>query len=134
IFHHSFSSFINIPNSSTECCEWPGISCDPSGLGRVVGLDLSFEWITGGGGIDDSTTLFSFTYLEELDLSGNEFNTSIPAAIGNLTNLRYLRLSYLSFYGRVPVDISRLSNLVSLDLSCRENYPKLEIPNLALLG
>ncbi|CAN1813400.1 Receptor-like protein 6 [Linum perenne] len=112
-------------NASTDCCEWPGISCDPGGLGRVIGLDLSREWITGGGGLDDSTALFSLQYLESLDLSNNEFNTTIPAAIGNLTNLRYLYLSSAGFFGKIPTSISQLTSLISLDLSCWD--PKLKI-------
>ncbi|CAN1813403.1 Receptor-like protein 7 [Linum perenne] len=117
-------------NASTDCCEWPGISCDPGGLGRVIGLDLSREWITGGGGLDDSTALFSLQYLESLDLSNNEFNTTIPAAIGNLTNLRYLYLSSAGFFGKIPTSISQLTSLISLDLSCWD--PKLKISNLTL--
>ncbi|CAN0865160.1 Receptor-like protein 43 [Linum grandiflorum] len=102
-------------NASTDCCQWPGISCDLGGLGRVVGLDLSQEWITGGG-LDNSTPLF---------------NTSIPAAIGNLTNLRYLNLSSAGFYGQIPAAISQLTNLVSLHLSAQNL--QLENPNLAQL-
>ncbi|CAN1813396.1 Receptor-like protein 6 [Linum perenne] len=124
-------------NESTDCCEWPGISCDVGGLGRVIGLDLSFESITGGEGLDDSTALFSLQYLESLDLSGNKFNTTIPAAIGNLTNLRYLDLSYAGFFGKIPTSISELTSLTSLRLSCQDYLscwdPKLKISNLTLL-
>ncbi|CAN1190309.1 Receptor-like protein Cf-9 homolog [Linum perenne] len=120
-------------NVSTDCCEWPGISCDLGGLGRVIGLDLSFEEITGGEGLDDSTALFSLRYLERLDLSYNKFNTTIPAAIGNLTNLRYLNLSCAGFFGKIPTSISQLTNLTSLRLSCPNCNPKLKISNLTLL-
>ncbi|CAN1168371.1 Receptor-like protein 7 [Linum perenne] len=105
-------------NVSTDCCEWPGISCDVGGLGRVIGLDLSGEWINGGGGLDDSMTLFSLQYLERLDLSYNEFNTTIPAALANLTNLRYMDLSNADFFGKIPASISQLTSLTSLNLSC----------------
>ncbi|CAN0865164.1 Receptor-like protein Cf-9 homolog [Linum grandiflorum] len=117
-------------NASTDCCEWPGIYCDPGGLGRVVELDLSHEGITGGG-LDNSTALFSLHYLEKLDLSYNEFNTSIPAALANLTNLRYLYVYNAGFYGQIPAAISKLTNLISLDLSYQNL--KVENPNLALL-
>ncbi|CAN1759065.1 Receptor-like protein 7 [Linum perenne] len=118
-------------NMSTDCCEWPGISCDLGGLGRVIGLDLSQKWITGGEGLDDFTALFSLQYLESLDLSDNEFNTTIPATLGNLTNLRYLDLSYAGFFGKIPTSISQLTCLTSLRLSCQD--PKLKISNLTLL-
>ncbi|CAN0865178.1 Receptor-like protein 9DC3 [Linum grandiflorum] len=130
-FYHSLSEKLVGWNSSIECCEWPGISCDPGGLGRVVGLDLSFEDITGGGELYNSTALFSLTYLEELDLSENYFNTSIPAALGNLTNLRYLDLYNAGFYGQIPAAISQLTNLIRLHLSSQNL--KVENPNLALL-
>ncbi|CAN1168375.1 Receptor-like protein 6 [Linum perenne] len=121
-------------NVSTDCCEWPGISCDVGGLGRVIGLDLSGEWINGGGGLDDSMTLFSLQYLERLDLSYNEFNTTIPAALANLTNLRYMDLSNADFFGKIPASISQLTSLTSLNLSCWVScVKKLEISNLALL-
>ncbi|CAN1190307.1 Receptor-like protein 11 [Linum perenne] len=105
-------------NVSIDCCEWPGISCDPGGLGQVISLDLNSHMITGGEGLDDSTALFSLRYLEHLDLSYNRFNTTIPAAIGNLTNLRYLDLSYADFFGKIPTSISQLTSLISLNLSC----------------
>ncbi|CAN1344931.1 Receptor-like protein 50 [Linum perenne] len=121
-------------NVSIDCCEWPGISCDLGGLGRVIGLDLSSEEITGEKGLDDSTALFSLQYLESLDLSYNEFNTTIPVALGNLTNLRYLNLSYAGFFGKIPTSISQLTSLISLNLSCSTScVKKLEIANLALL-
>ncbi|CAN1180010.1 Receptor-like protein 12 [Linum perenne] len=122
-------------NASTDCCEWPGISCDPGGLGRVIGFHLNNEGITrgGGGGLNNSTALFSLRYLEYLDLSHNKFNTTIPAALGNLTNLRYLDLSHADFFGPIPASISQLTSLTSLNLSCLNCYLKLEIPNLSLI-
>ncbi|CAN1759064.1 Receptor-like protein 50 [Linum perenne] len=119
-------------NVSTDCCEWPGISCDVGGLGQVIGLDLSGEWINGGGGLDDSMTLFSLQYLERLDLSYNEFNTTIPAPIANLTNLRYLDLYYAGFFGKISTSISELTCLTSLRLSCEDCNPRLKISNLTL--
>ncbi|CAN1266243.1 Receptor-like protein 43 [Linum perenne] len=105
-------------NASTDCCEWPGISCDPGGLGRVIGFHLNNEGITrgGGGGLNNSTALFSLRYLEYLDLSHNKFNTTIPAALGNLTNLRYLDLSHADFFGPIPASISQLQSLSRLEL------------------
>ncbi|CAN1190316.1 Receptor-like protein 35 [Linum perenne] len=122
-------------NASTDCCEWPGISCDLGGLGRVIGLDLSNEYgISKRGVLDDSTTLFHLQYLERLDLSNNDFDTIIPAALGNLTNLRYMDLSNAGFFGKIPASISLLKSLISLNLSCLTScVKKLEIANLAVL-
>ncbi|CAN1815677.1 Receptor-like protein 7 [Linum perenne] len=140
-FSRSFSQKLVEWNASTECCEWPGIRCDSGGLGRVIGLNLSYESITGGGGLDNSVALFNLQYLKVLDLSFNHFNTTVPAALANLTNLRYLNLSAGSFFGQVPASISRMTSLVGLDLSSQDYYSysgfapqlKLEKPNLALL-
>ncbi|CAN0927840.1 Receptor-like protein 7 [Linum grandiflorum] len=120
-------------DSSVDCCDWPGVGCDLGGLGRVIRLNLSNEMITGG--FDTSMALFSLQYLQVLDLSFNNFNTTVPAGFGNLTNLRYLNLSNAGFFGQIPADISGLTNLVGLDLSMLY-FPgvpslKLEDPNLA---
>ncbi|CAN1266245.1 Receptor-like protein 12 [Linum perenne] len=127
-------------NASTDCCEWPGISCDPGGLGRVIGFHLNNEGITrgGGGGLNNSTALFSLRYLEYLDLSHNKFNTTIPAALGNLTNLRYLDLSHADFFGPIPASISQnlkvlslsdcsLSGPIDLSLSKLQSLSRLEL-------
>ncbi|CAN1184526.1 Receptor-like protein 43 [Linum perenne] len=132
-FSRSFSQKLVEWNASTECCEWPGIRCDSGVLGRVIGLNLSYESITGGGGIDNSVALFNLQYLKVLDLSFNHFNTTVPAALANLTNLRYLNLSAGSFFGQVPASFSRMTSLVGLDLSRFAPRLKLEKPNLALL-
>ncbi|CAN1814775.1 Receptor-like protein 7 [Linum perenne] len=132
-FNHSLSQKLVRWNASTECCDWPGIRCDPGGLGHVIGLDLSNEFIIegGGGGLHNSLALFSLRYLEDLDLSYNYFNTTIPAAVGDLTKLRYLELSSAGFFGEIPAAISQLTSLITLDLSF--NDLKLENQNLALL-
>ncbi|CAN1190311.1 Receptor-like protein 35 [Linum perenne] len=102
---------------SIDCCEWPGISCDHGGLGRVIGLDLSFQEITGGEGLDDFTALFSLQYLERLDLFNNEFNTTIPAALGNLTNLsgrkyqQLFSLIHLSSFTILAIEIVQFKNI-----------------------
>ena len=76
--------------SSVDCCVWAGVTCDDSGLGRVIGLNLSDESISGG--IENSGSLFSLQYLQNLNLSYNNFNTSIPTSFANLTSLRFLNL------------------------------------------
>ncbi|KAJ6750360.1 hypothetical protein OIU85_000939 [Salix viminalis] len=119
-------------NSTPDCCEWPGIACDDGGSGRVISLDLSSEGINGG--LDDSSGLFSLQFLQNLNLSFNSFNTTLPARFANLTDLISLKLSNAGFIGQIPNDISKLTKLVSLDLSTNSFLGlKLEKPNLATL-
>ncbi|XP_031095474.1 receptor-like protein 7 [Ipomoea triloba] len=119
-------------NQSTDCCHWHGVKCDK--LSRVIGLSLENETIVS---IDNSSSLFSLQYIEELNLGFNFFNSSpIPVQMYNLTNLRCLNLSEAGFGGQIPNGISRLTRLVTLDLSTRfvVGRPlKLENPNLKLL-
>ncbi|KAK0584066.1 hypothetical protein LWI29_007062 [Acer saccharum] len=119
---------------NTECCNWSGVYCD--GGGRVTGLNLSFESISGG--IENSTGLFSLQHLRSLDLAYNRFNASqIPSRFANLTNLTYLNLSNAGFVGQIPTAISRMTRLVTLDLSTFSfsgiGLLKLENPNLKVL-
>ncbi|XP_021801680.1 leucine-rich repeat receptor-like serine/threonine-protein kinase BAM2 [Prunus avium] len=102
-------------NSSTDCCSWLGVTCSTDG--RAVGLDLSRESISGG--IDNSSSLFNLQHLQSLSLADNRFgyDSSIPSAIGKLTNLRYLNLSNNEYSGKIPIEISLLTRLVVLDIS-----------------
>ncbi|KAK6137869.1 hypothetical protein DH2020_028377 [Rehmannia glutinosa] len=81
--------------------------------------------------------LFSFTYLEKLNLALNNFNnTQIPKGIQNLKYLSHLNLSNAGFGGQVPFELSLMKRLVSLDIS--SVFPgiqplKVENPNLKLL-
>ncbi|KAL5539827.1 hypothetical protein UlMin_042294 [Ulmus minor] len=111
------------PNS--DCCSWEGVTCKE---GHVTGLDLSFEGISAG---IENSTLFNLQSLENLDLSLNRFNSTIPARVGNLTTLNYLNLSNAGFMGQIPIDISHLTSLITLDLSV--SLLKLEKPSLFML-
>ncbi|KAJ6865339.1 hypothetical protein NC651_035805 [Populus alba x Populus x berolinensis] len=134
VFDQSSSAKLVKWNSTSDCCEWPGITCD-EGSGRVISLDLSFESITGG--LDDSSGLFSLQFLQSLNLSFNSFDTALPVGFANLTDLISLNLSTAGFTGQIPNDFSKLTRLVSLDLSALY-FPgspalKLEKPNFATL-
>ncbi|PRQ37462.1 putative leucine-rich repeat-containing, plant-type, leucine-rich repeat domain, L [Rosa chinensis] len=133
IFDSSVSSKLIFWNSSVDCCSWVGVTC--SAKGRVVGLDISGEFISSS--IDSSSSLFHLQHLQSLNLACNDFNGSqIPAAIGKLTNLKYLNLSSAEFFGQIPIEISKLTRLVILDIS--ENFSirgplRLQKPNLSML-
>ncbi|KAI7737361.1 LOW QUALITY PROTEIN: hypothetical protein M8C21_028824, partial [Ambrosia artemisiifolia] len=115
-------------NTSTDCCDWNGVTCDHS-TGDVIGLDLSCGMLQGT--IHPNTTLFHLPHLQRLNLASNDFNNSqLPAEIGRLSNsLTHLNISRCRFSRKVPTDISHLHKLVSLDLSSNWNgtdYLKLE--------
>ncbi|KAM3689860.1 hypothetical protein ACJW30_09G077000 [Castanea mollissima] len=103
--------------------------------GRVIGLNLFNESITAG--LDNSSSLFSLKYLENLNLAYNCFNSPIPTEFRKLKNLSYLNLSNACFAGQIPNAISSLTRLVTLDLSTlyflADSMLKLEDPNLAML-
>ncbi|XP_057998031.1 receptor-like protein 7 isoform X2 [Hevea brasiliensis] len=134
-FNQSKSTKLVAWNYNADCCGWAGVTCDKGGLGHVTGLDLSNESISGG--IDKSDAIFSLQYLQILDLSFNNFNTSFPAGFASLTRLISLNLSYAGFMGQIPIEISTMTKLVTLDLSMlyyrRVRSLKLEKPNLATL-
>ncbi|KAF5771089.1 putative leucine-rich repeat-containing, plant-type, leucine-rich repeat domain superfamily [Helianthus annuus] len=103
-------------NTSTDCCDWNGVTCDHS-TGDVVGLDLSCGMVQGI--IHPNTTLFHLPRLQKLNLAYNDFTDSqLPPDIGMLSSsLTHLNISNCGFTGQVPADISHLRKLVSLDLS-----------------
>ncbi|KAK8561616.1 hypothetical protein V6N13_149221 [Hibiscus sabdariffa] len=119
-------------NQGTDCCSWDGIICDTSG--RVIGLDLSYQSISGE--INNLNSLFRLQHLQQLNLAYNTFVSEFPSGFGNLTNLRYLKLSNAGFTGQIPVGISYLTKLVTLDLSVSPLFTpaflKLEQPDLKM--
>ncbi|CAL5390297.1 unnamed protein product [Camellia sinensis] len=54
--------------------------------------------------------------LQFLDLFGCNFSGSIPASLGNLTQITYLDFGSNSFGGQIPLSISNLANLNTLCL------------------
>nr|GFB58752.1 leucine-rich repeat-containing protein [Tanacetum cinerariifolium] len=102
-------------NTSTDCCNWNGVSCDYS-TGDVIDLDLSHGMLKGT--IHPNTSLFNLPRLQRLDLSFNNFSGSqIPREIGRFANsLTHLSLASCSFSGQVPPNITLLHKLVSLNL------------------
>ncbi|GKA89058.1 leucine-rich repeat-containing protein [Tanacetum coccineum] len=103
-------------NTSTDCCNWKGVTCDDS-TGDVVGLDVSCGMLKGT--IHPNSSLFNLPHLQKLNLAYNYFDGSqIPREIGKFSNsLTHLNLSDCLFSGQVPPDITLLHKLVSLDLS-----------------
>ncbi|XP_041028213.1 receptor-like protein 7 [Juglans microcarpa x Juglans regia] len=133
VFNNSLSTKLVHWNKSTGCCSWEGVTCRE---GRVIGLDLSSESISGG--LDNSSSLFSLQHLQNLCLAYNIFNyAQIPSGFDKLTSLRHLSLSNVAFAGQIPIELSSLTRLVILNLSTL-HFPgipllKLENPNLEML-
>ncbi|KAA8517447.1 hypothetical protein F0562_017740 [Nyssa sinensis] len=131
-FSSSSSTKLVLWNQSSDCCLWDGVTCNTAG--RVIGLDLNNESISGG--FDELSSLFSLQFLQSLNLAFNRFNfTQIPNGFGNLTSLTYLNLSNAGFAGQIPTEFSSMTRLVTLDLSTL--FPgihplKLENPNLTM--
>ncbi|KAK9025615.1 hypothetical protein V6N11_038476 [Hibiscus sabdariffa] len=99
----------------TDCCLWDGVKCDTE-TGNVVGLDLSCSCIIGP--LPSNSTLFLLRHLHQLDLSNNDFRSSLVASqFGQFANLIHLNISGSGFTGTIPLTISHLSKLESLDLS-----------------
>ncbi|KAK9221122.1 hypothetical protein WN944_009547 [Citrus x changshan-huyou] len=122
-----------------DCCSWDGVTCD-SATGHVNGLDLSCSWLHGN--IPSNSSLFFLPRLRKLNLAYNDFNYSeissgftaqfpsltllnlswsnlagsIPASLGNITQLVSLVLSYNNFSGHIPSSFSNLQQLHHLDL------------------
>ncbi|KAF8049633.1 hypothetical protein N665_2164s0009 [Sinapis alba] len=110
----SYSKTESWGNSSTDCCNWDGVTCDIKS-GKVIGLDLSCSCLYGP--FQPNSSLFRLKHLTTLNLAYNNFTLSpIPAKFNNLILLQTLNLSESSLKGHIPKEILQLTNLVSLDL------------------
>lgn len=135
-------------NISTNCCTWPGISCNSSfsrGLNdsltsnRVVKMELGKKSLSGKlseaiGNLDQLRTLnlshnflrdelpaslFRLPNLEVLDLSSNDFSDRFPAAI-DLPSIQSMNISQNHLEGPIPVGICGKSTRIQV-LNLAEN-------------
>ncbi|EOA39546.1 hypothetical protein CARUB_v10008162mg, partial [Capsella rubella] len=101
--------------NKSDCCSWDGITCAAKS-GKVIGLDLSFNYLYGK--LESNSSLFKLLHLRDLNLTGNNFTgSSIPAEFDKLMRLETLDLSDSSLSGQIPVNLLQLTKLVSLHLS-----------------
>ncbi|XP_051137108.1 receptor-like protein EIX1 [Andrographis paniculata] len=113
-----------------DCCTWEGITCDEI-TGYVVKLHIRcvlFSHCLTSESLDPS--LLDLKYLNSLDLSGNNFQSSMipeflgsmkqlhyqtPCFLQNMTSLRFLDLSH-NQYSSWSTHVIRLRHLVDLNL------------------
>ncbi|KAK4774621.1 hypothetical protein SAY86_009556 [Trapa natans] len=101
-------------NSSSNCCDWPGVLCNSS-TGRVVRLVLGSRRLKGNlRAVEPSFR--SLDQLQVVNLSRNLLKESIPDSILRLPNLEVIDLSYNEFSGPVPMTFD-LPSLRFFDIS-----------------
>ncbi|KAI5010743.1 hypothetical protein ZWY2020_012880 [Hordeum vulgare] len=93
-------------------CNWTGVVCSYGNPGRVAGLELEGESLSG----EITPSLGNLTYLMILNLSSNGFSGQLPS-LNQLHELVILDLSNNSFYGIIPDSFMNCSNLKGVDLS-----------------
>nr|GMD76266.1 MDIS1-interacting receptor like kinase 2-like [Ipomoea batatas] len=110
----------SLSNLRSLCSNWRGIVCNNSDGAAVSEINLPYARLSGTLHHLDFT---SFSRLTGFDISGNNFNGSIPPAIGNLPDLigklrelQYLNLSCNNFSGVFPHQIGNLQKVWFLDL------------------
>ena len=91
--------------------QWAGVDVDH--LGRVVGLNLSFQQMAG----TIPSELGSLANLTTLDLCCNELSGPIPPELGNLTSLEQMYLFQNDLAGTIPPELGRLTGLKELRLN-----------------
>ncbi|GKD70854.1 MDIS1-interacting receptor like kinase 2-like protein, partial [Tanacetum coccineum] len=116
--------------NASDHCTWYGITCNEAG--SVVSIEINcgqyYYFSSDLGNLDfnmETLTLLSnlahlsltnLTKLVELDLSGNNFTSTIPSQIGNLKNLLHLDLSHNNFIGPIPSFLGSMFDLAHLNL------------------
>ena len=95
--------------------EWHGVTTDSDG--RVIALNLLSNSLDGAL----PAALGDLANLKFLDLGGgNQLTGPIPAALGDLTNLESLDLGSNQLTGPIPAALGDLTNLESLDLESNQ--------------
>ena len=91
--------------------EWYGVLTDSEG--RVIDLRLYGNNLVGS----IPAVLGNLSNLRSLYLSDNQLTGDIPAELGNLSQLEDLNLQINQLTGSIPIELGNLSNLRSLYLS-----------------
>ncbi len=91
--------------------QWYGVSTNDEG--RATKLSLGFNELSG----TIPAALGDLSDLIELSLHNNQLSGSIPAALGTLSNLIELSLDNNQLSGTIPAELGTLSNLTTLALA-----------------
>jgi len=111
-------------------CSWHGVTCNAAHV--TAHLDLRFNQL--GGSIP--AELGNLSNLTRLNLPSNQLSGSIPVEMGNLSNLIQLGLGFNLLSGSIPVELGNLSNLTFLILRSNQLSGSLpaELGNLSNLS
>ncbi|GMY18012.1 phytosulfokine receptor 1 [Fagus crenata] len=101
----------NSSSSSSDCCNWPGITCNSSN-NRVIKLVLPKKRINGRL----SESLGKLDQLRTLNLSHNFLHNTLPYSLFHLQNLELLDVSSNDFSGSIPETID-LPSIKFIDMS-----------------
>ena len=93
----------------------------------IVNFDISFAFYTGGF---TDNTFVGLNKMEFLDLDGNAFSTSIPDAIGQLPNLKFLYISDSFLTG----DLSWMEGMASIREMWIDTNPGISGPIYDFIG
>ncbi|XP_062084346.1 leucine-rich repeat receptor-like protein kinase PXL1 [Humulus lupulus] len=99
-----------VENSSLHC-NWTGVWCSSKGF--VEKLDLSNMNLSG----HLSDHIQSLSSLSSLNISCNEFASSLPKSLHNLTSLKTIDVSQNSFVGKFPTGLGRSAGLTYVNAS-----------------
>ncbi len=95
-------------------CNWFGVSCNENG--RVIKLSLGSNNLTG----TLPASLGNLSQLESLILRRNELNGSIPANLGSLSSLIDLYLNNNQLSGNLPASLGNLSKVAYFQLEANK--------------
>ena len=100
--------------SNASLGTWAGITVNNAG--RVIELNLSFNQLSG----TLPAALGQLTQLQKLHLSSNQLSGPIPAELGRLSQLRFLYLNDNQLSGTLPMALGQLTQLQRLHLSSNQ--------------